>query len=263
MKVNLSGRVALVGASSQGMGFASAELLLDSGCQVVICARSEDKLQAAAEKLKKTRKDDVLAVQADVSRADDVDRVAKAALEKFGKIDILVNNAGGPKPGAIEALTDEDWLAAMNLNFLSAVRFTRWALPSMKANKWGRIINITSILAKSPSEGMALSNSMRAAVLGFAKTLSREAGPFGVTVNSLCPGATQTERFNRLLAGDAKDENISVEAMAEKVRASLPTRFIGQPKDFANMVLFLASEEARYVNGTTIQIDGGEYKGLV
>lgn len=261
MKVNLDGRVALVGASSQGMGFASAELLAESGCKVVICARNDANLKSAEAKLKLKTKD-VLAIQADVSKVSDVDNVAKIALEKFGRIDILVNNAGGPKPGAIESLSDQDWLDAMNLNFLSAVRFVRHALPGMKANKWGRVINITSLLAKGPNEGMALSNSMRAAVLGYAKTLSREAGPFGITVNSLCPGATQTERFNRLLAGDAQDEGLSIEAMAEKVRNNLPSRFIGQPKDFANMVLFLASEEARYVSGTVIQVDGGEFKGL-
>ncbi len=262
MKVDLSGRVALVGASSQGMGYASAALLAENGCKVVICSRNEASLKAAENKLLLKTKD-VLAIPADVSKTADVDRVAGATIEKYGRIDILVNNAGGPRPGAIDSLSDQDWLDAMNLNFLSAVRFTRHALPSMRTNKWGRIINITSILAKGPSEGMGLSNSMRAAVLGFAKTLSREAGPHGITVNSLCPGATQTERFNRLLAGDAEDEGLSIEEMSEKVRKNLPARFIGQPDDFANVVLFLASEEARYVNGTVIQVDGGEYKGLI
>lgn len=261
--INLDGKVALVSAASQGMGYACAELFVRAGANAVICARTEDTLHQAAEKLNAIRPNSCLAITADVSKKEDVDNVLSQTFSQFGSVDILLNNAGGPKPGKIESLSEEDWFDAINLNLMSTVRFSTAVLPKMKEKNWGRIINITSILAKSPGNGMGLSNTVRAGVLGFAKTLSREVAEYGITVNSLCPGAVETERFNRLAALDAEEEGKTIEEIKEQTKQGIPVQFVASPKDFAYSALYYASQEARYITGTVLQVDGGEYKGII
>ncbi|MBU1864510.1 MAG: SDR family oxidoreductase [Candidatus Omnitrophica bacterium] len=263
MDVNLKNKVALVCASSQGMGYACAALLAKAGAHIIICARRKGLLRAAAEKLKKIGPGRVLSIQADVSKQDDIKRVVTSSIKSFKTINILINNAGGPHPGTIESLTDHDWYEAINLNLMSTIRFSSLVVPHMKKKKWGRIINIVSIAAKAPIKGMGLSNTVRAAVLGFAKTLSQEVSQYGITVNSLCPGAIATERFERLIAIDAKEAGKSVKEIKKEIASSIPVKFIAEPNDFAQLVLFLASPEARYINGAVISVDGGEYKGLI
>ena len=263
ISIDLSGKSALVTASSQGMGFACAEIFVKAGANVLICARNEDNLSSANQRLNEIRPGSCTSVVADVSKLDDVNNVLSVANDTFESIDILVNNAGGPKPGKIETLSDQDWFDAINLNLMSTVRFSTAVLPKMKENAWGRIINITSILAKAPGAGMGLSNSLRAGVLGFAKTLSREVAEYGITVNSLCPGAVETERFNRLAELDAKEEGKTVEEVKLECKEGIPVKFIAQPTDFANCALFFASKESAYVTGTVLQVDGGEYKGII
>lgn len=262
MKIDLSNKVALVSASSKGMGFACAQAFAMNGAHVVICGRTMDSLESARTKLETIHKN-ILAVQTDVSKLEDIEKLIQKAIDRFGKIDILVNNAGGPKPGSIESLTEENWSSAIALNLMSTIRLSTRVYTHMKKNKWGRIVNITSIAAKSPLDRMALSNTVRAGVLGFAKTLSREGAPFGVNVNTLCPGAVATDRHQSLLELDAKEEGIPVAELKARAEKAIPVGFVATPKDFAQMALFLASEESRYITGTVIQVDGGEYRGLL
>ena len=263
MKVDLTGKTAIVCGASKGMGFASAKALAVSGANVTILARNNDELKRAEQELIRECASKILTVQCDLSRFEDIKNAFDEAINTFSSVEILVNNTGGPKPGRLDTLSDEDWKSAFESLFLSVVRMTRLSVPIMRQNKFGRIINITSILAKSPSEGMGLSNAIRAAILGFSKTLSREVAKDGITVNSLCPGAIATSRLENLIKLDAKEEKISPEKMRNRMESGIPSGFIATPDDFANAVLFLASPESRYVNGTVIQIDGGEYKGLI
>lgn len=252
MKLGLENRTALVMAGSQGIGLACAQAFHAEGARVVIAARGKEALDAAASTMP-----GCITVQGDVTRPEDIARIAAEA----GPVDILVNNAGGPPAGPHDALSDADWQAAVDLTLMSAIRATRAVLPHMRAQRWGRIVNISSIGVKQPVPGLSLSNSIRMAVLGWAKTLSSQVGPDGVTVNTVCPGWTRTARVNGLFDKQSAESGKSIAEIEATMVTQVPLRRVGEPEDVANMVVFLASEAASYVTGTAVQVDGGIVQG--
>ncbi len=263
MDLGIRGKVALVAASSKGLGRAVAEELAAEGAHLVMCARGKETLDQTAESIRQTTGVKVVAVVADVSNPADAARVAKAAFDELGKVDILVTNSGGPPSGPFENLTPEMWDTATRLLLKSAVELTRAVLPGMKERRWGRILNVTSIAAKQPIEGLMLSNSLRAAVIGFARTLANEVAPFNVTVNNLLPGYTRTDRVQELArtaGGKAGGSSTDIVSRWEK---EIPMGRLGEPREFAALAAFLASERASYITGSSIAVDGGWIRSLL
>jgi len=261
--LGLRGKVALVAAASRGLGRAVAEELAAEGASLVMCARGEQALQEAANAIRTSSGAEVEAVAADVSRAEDVERLVHAAIERFERIDILVTNAGGPPSGTFDSLGPDKWEDAARLTLFSTVNLCRAVLPGMKQRHWGRIINITSITVKQPVEGLMLSNSLRAAVTGFARTLANEVARDGITVNNILPGYTRTQRVEELARATAEREKITVAEAMRKSESQIPMGRLGEPREFAAVAAFLASERASYVTGTSVQVDGGWIRSLV
>ena len=263
MDLGLDGKVALVAAASRGLGKATAMALSQERAQVAIAARGKGALDAAADEIRRATGGKVMAVRADVSVPEDMDALVRSVLIEFGHIDILVCNAGGPRPGEFTDVSDEDWLSALNLNLMSAIRLTRLVLPGMRERHWGRIINITSVSVKQPIPTLVLSNAARAGVVATAKTLAGQVAAEGITVNNVCPGYTLTDRVRNLAASTAQAEDKSVEEIMAKWEAAIPARRLGKPEELAALVAFLASERAAYITGTTIQVDGGLCQSLL
>ena len=263
MDLGLKDKVALVAASSQGLGRAVAEELAAEGASLVLCARDALTLDQTAAAIAERSNTRVLAVPADVTIIDDIKRLVDAGIERFGRIDILVTNAGGPPAGRFEQLTHEQWEQAIRLTLLSAVELTRQVLPGMKERRWGRILNITSIAVKQPVENLLLSNSLRAGLTGFARTLANEVAADGITVNNVLPGYTRTERLDDLAKMMAEKQGISPSEFRGKWEKEIPMGRLGEPREFAAVVAFLASERASYITGTSIQVDGGWIRSLL
>lgn len=263
MDLGLRGKVALVAASSKGLGRAIAEELAAEGAHLVMCARGKETLEQTAQSIRETTGVKVTTVAADVSNTADASRVAKAALDGLGRVDILVTNSGGPPSGPFENLTPEMWDAATSLLLRSAVELTRAVLPGMKERRWGRILNVTSIAAKQPIEGLMLSNSLRAAVIGFARTLASEVAPFNVTVNNLLPGYTRTDRVQELARAAGGKGGSSSTDIVSKWEKEIPMGRLGEPREFAALAAFLASERASYITGTSIAVDGGWIRSIL
>ena len=263
MDLGLRGKVALVSASSRGLGRAIAEELAAEGASLVLCARGEEVLRETAESIRKSSGVTVVDVAADVSGPEGLDRVARTALEKFGTVDILVTNSGGPPSGPFESLTPEMWDAAVRLLLTSAVGLARAVLPGMKERRWGRILNVTSIAVKQPIDGLMLSNSLRAAVTGFARTLANEVAPFNVTVNSLMPGYTRTDRVEQLARATSERSGKTAKDTFAKWESEIPMGRLGEPREFAALAAFLASERASYITGSSIAVDGGWIRSLL
>ena len=257
MELGLAGKVALVGGASRGIGKAVAMALAQEGCQVAIGARGREGLEATAAEITGATGSEVLPVVCDMSRYDDIRRFVAETVARFGGLDIVVNNAGGPPLGVFEEHSDEVWQAALSQNFLSVARTVREALPHLRRRGGGRIINITSMAVKQPLDGLILSNAARLGVVGLAKTLSRELGPEQILVNNVCPGLTLTDRMRQVLQNRAKTEGRPLEEVVEEEGRRVPVGRLGQPEDVAALVVFLASEPARHITGTTIQVDGG------
>ena len=263
MDLGLRGKVAFVAAASKGLGRAIAEELAIEGASLALNARSEEALNSARESIIALTGADVVALPGDLSKPADVEAMIRATLARFGRIDILVTNAGGPPSGAFESLTPQMWQAAIDLTLLSVVNLTHAVLPGMKQRGWGRIINVTSIAVKQPVQGLMLSNSLRAAVTGFARTLANEVAPFGVTVNNILPGYTRTERVEQLSAATAIRERITQDEAVSKWEAEIPMGRLGEPREFAALAAFLASDRASYITGGSIAVDGGWIRSLV
>jgi 3-oxoacyl-[acyl-carrier protein] reductase len=263
MNLGLGGKVALVAAASQGLGRAVAEELAREGAHLVICARKEGALHAAAEAIRSESGVTVLEVVADVSRPEDVARLTDAAFDKFGRVDVLVTNAGGPPAGPFERHSTETWDAAIRQNLASVIALTRAVLPGMKERRWGRIINVTSIAVKQPVDNLILSNTVRAAVTGFARTLANEVASFGVTVNNVMPGYTRTQRVEDLATRNAELRGTTADAERAAWEKEIPMGRLGEPSEFAAMVAFLASERASYTTGASIPVDGGWIRALL
>ena len=263
MDLGLNGKIALVAAASKGLGRAVAEELAAEGASLVLCARGNDELQATCAAIEKAHGVPVLGIVADVAEPADVARVVQAALARFGRIDVLVTNAGGPPAGTFDALSPEIWQAATHLLLTSVVELTRAVLPGMRERGWGRILNITSISVKQPVANLMLSNSLRAAVTGMARTLATEVAPFGITVNNILPGYTRTERVVSLAEAAAVREGISAADATARWEAEIPMRRLGEPREFAALAAFLCSERASYITGTSVPVDGGWIRSLL
>lgn len=262
MDLGITGKIAFVAAASKGLGRAVAEELAAEGASLILCARNAETLNAVGEQISKNSGAFVFPVVADVSKIEDVEKAVRAGIEKFGRIDILVTNAGGPPAGRFEDLSREMWEAATRLTFNSVLELTRAVLPGMKERQWGRILNITSITVKQPVDNLMLSNGLRAAVTGFARTLANEVATDGITVNNILPGYTRTERMEELARAASEREGISEAEASRKWEAEIPMKRLGQPREFAALAAFLVSERASYITGTSIPVDGGWIRSL-
>ena len=263
MDLGLTGKVALVAASSRGLGRAVAEEFAREGARLVMCARGDDDLKRTRDRIARASGSEPVAVAADLTDPGGVRRVTDAAAEAFGQVDILVTNTGGPPSGPFEAHSPGAWRAAVAQNLESVLNLTRAVLPGMRERGWGRIVNVTSIAVKQPVDGLILSNSVRAAVTGFARTLANEVARDGVTVNNVMPGYTRTARLDWLAGQIAAREGIDREAAFDRWAGEIPAGRVGDPAEFAALVTFLASERASYITGTSIPVDGGWIRALI
>lgn len=263
MDLGLRDRVAIVAASSRGLGRACALELAREGAKVVLCARDAERLRAAADEIRAATGADVLPVQTDLTDEAQIRHLADETLRRFGRIEVLVTNNGGPPAGYFDRFDDEAWQSAHQLTLMSAVRLIRAVLPAMRAQQWGRIINITSVSVKQPLDNLLLSNVYRAGVVGLAKTLSAQVAADGITINNVAPGYTRTDRVLELAQSRAVDEGRPREEILAETTASYPLKRMGEPEELAALVAFLASERASYITGTTIQVDGGYVKGML
>lgn len=263
MDFGLKGRVAIVGASSRGLGKACALELARDGAAVVICARETEALHATASEIRAVTGAEVLPIVADLTQDAQIRHLADEALRHYGRIDVLVTNNGGPRAGYFDDLSDEDWQQAHELTLMSAVRLIRAALRTMRLQQWGRIINITSVSVKQPIDNLLLSNVYRAGVVGLAKTLSQQVAGDGITINNVAPGYTRTDRVLELAESQARTGDKTVEQILAERTAAWPMKRMGEPEELAALVAFLASERASYITGTTIQVDGGYVVGLL
>jgi 3-oxoacyl-[acyl-carrier protein] reductase len=261
MDLHLKNKVSLVCAASEGLGKASALELAREGSRVAICSRSIEKLTSTQKEIVDATGAEVAIFETDLTVHEDIKQLQKDVKNKLGDIEILVNNAGGPPPGTFEKHTDEDWQKAINLTMMSVLRMSKLVLPSMKEKKWGRIINISSVSVKTPVNNLFLSNSIRLGVLGWAKALSDEVGKDGITVNTVCPGSTRTNRITSLFSETAKQTGQTFEQIEEMSTQNIPMKRIGEPNELAALVAFLASERASYMTGLAIQVDGGSARG--
>ncbi len=263
MDLGLRGRVAIVGGASQGIGRATALMLAVEGCRVVMAARNGAALEREAEILRGAVHDqtgaapEILAVPCDMSVDGDIEQLVERTAAEFGGIDIVINNAGGPPVGGFEQHDDAAWRKAFDTNLMSVVWMVRAALPHLKRSGQGRIINITSTSVREPIDGLILSNSVRLGTTGLAKSLSRELGPFGITVNNVGPGATLTGRLRPMMKAQARSEGRSFDEVRDERARRIPLRRIGEPEDVAAAIVFLASAQARQISGQTLLVDGG------
>jgi 3-oxoacyl-[acyl-carrier protein] reductase len=262
MDLGLKDRVALIAASSQGIGRATAEAFAAEGCRVAMCARNQQTLEAAAEKIRKRYNTEVLAQAFDVTNAEAVSRFVADVADKFGGVDICVTNAGGPPAKGFLAATLAEWQRALELNFLSTVYFAREVIPHMQRKRWGRILTLTSITTKQPVTDLVLSNAVRAAVVGLVKSLANEFGKDGILVNNVGPGFTATDRLKELAKTRSASSGKSEQEILQGWAAEAPLQRLGEPREVAETIVWLASERASYITGQTVLVDGGIYKGL-
>ncbi|MEW6730511.1 MAG: SDR family oxidoreductase [Acidobacteriota bacterium] len=263
MELGLKDRVAVVAGSSQGIGKAIAEGLAAEGAMLAMCARNAAQLEQTAAQIRAQTGVKVLAVAADVTKVADIEQLVSQTLDSYGRIDILVNNAGGPPATNFENTPQEAWQQAIDLNLMTTINCCRAVVPHMRTQQWGRIINITSISVKQPVENLILSNTARAAVIGFAKSLANELGKYNILVNNICPGYTLTDRLQELVEVRAKAANIQQAEVFKRWEQDVPVGRLGRPEEVAAYAVFLASERASYINGTTVTVDGGLVKGLL
>ena len=263
MDLGIQGRVAVVCGASAGMGKATALSLSGEGARVAICSRNRETLEAAAREIRSATGGEVLAHPADVTDEGAVAAFLAEVSRRLGPPEILINNTGGPPAGNFEETPPEAWEKAHRLTLQSAVSFCRRVAPGMKERGWGRIISITSLTVKQPSETLILSNAYRTALTAFSKTLAGEMAPFGVTVNCVCPGYTDTERLQDLFATAAAKRNVRPDEIRREWERSIPAGRLGRPGEVADLIAFLASERAGYITGVSILVDGGLVRALV
>ena len=247
MNLGLQGTVALVGGGSAGLGLASAEALADEGARVALFARGKGRAEREAERL------GGLAIPGDVREVGDLESAVQRTIDSFGRLDIVVANGGGPPPGLAAEMTAADTAAAVDLLLLPVVRLVQAALPHLRAGGRGRIVYIASSAVREPINRLALSNAIRPGIVGYLKTLAREVAGDGITVNSVAPGRLATARMNELYGGDPPPEELQ----------SIPVGRFGRPRELGDVVAFLCSEQASYVTGTLIPVDGGLTRSLL
>ncbi|MDR7542788.1 MAG: SDR family oxidoreductase [Armatimonadota bacterium] len=267
MDLGLQGKIAIVSGASRGLGRAIAEGLAAEGATVVMCARTDAAVTAAAAAVNDSRATraaggQAVPVAADVCRADDTDRLVGGALDRWGRVDILVTNAGGPPAGSVASLTEAQWDGAVQTLLMGVVRLCRGVIPSMQRQRWGRILHVTSFAVKQPQPNLGLSNAVRLAVVGLAKTQALELAPYNILVNSICPGPIATDRLKELTQGYADREHIPFDEAERRLWVSqIPLGRLGQPVEFASLAVFLVSERASFITGGTFQVDGGAVRG--
>jgi 3-oxoacyl-[acyl-carrier protein] reductase len=261
MNLGLTDRVAIVAAASSGLGRAVAAELSREGARVAICARTAADLAKTAEEISRETGHEVFHQSVDVTDGAAVAKFVAAVEHRFGRIDICITNSGGPPSKLFKDTNSSDWKSAVDLLLMSAVFFAQETLPRMQKNKWGRFITITSYTVKQPVDGLLLSNSVRSAVTGLARTLANEYAAHGITVNNVCPG--YTGRLGELAEVLSKRHGTTPQEVYAGWERQIPAGRIGKPEEFAAVVAFLASERASYVNGTSIAVDGGIVRSLL
>lgn len=256
MNLGLEGRVALVCGGSRGLGRAVAEELTAEGALVAVCARESSSLRETAQEL------GALALPADLSLDGEPTRVVDACSDHFGRLDVLLANAGGPPAGTFEAFTADDWRRAAALVLTSTIELATAAVPHMRRGEYGRILCVTSIVAKRPVDNLMLSNALRPAVAGFAHSLAREVASDGITVNTILPGFTSTDRVVELDEASARRTGVGIDDVRKQVLAEIPLGRLGEPREFAAAAAFLLSERASYITGVALPVDGGWLRGM-
>jgi len=262
MNFNLQGKTAIIGGSSKGLGRACAVALALEGVNIVLCARNEDTLRETQQEIESLGVH-TLALVVDMANGDDNARIVRETIDRFGRIDILVNNSGGPKPGTFRDITERELDDAYESVLKYNIRMIRLCLPFMEKSGWGRIVNITSITVKEPLPNMVLSNIFRSAVVSYAKSISKELISKGITINNVCPGYFKTDRVTQLMQVRAEEEGITMEEYEQKAILAFPHKRYMNPQELGDLVCYLCTDQARSVNGTTIQIDGGMLNGLI
>lgn len=263
MNYGIASKIAVVAAATRGLGRGCAETLAAEGCRLAICSRDPSSVETAAREISRQYETEVIGIAADMSREEDIARLVRQVRSTLGDPDIVVANAGGPPPGTFESTALSDYSKALDLNLMSAVHLIRHCFPAMKKNQWGRIIAITSISVKQPIGNLLLSNMARAGLTGFLKTIATELAPHGITVNALLPGIHKTSRIDQLISDTAEREGKSEKTVEQEMMASIPCRTIGDPNDFGAAAAFLASQQAGYITGQNLLIDGGKFGGLL
>ncbi len=262
MNLELKGKVALVMAGSKGLGKGVAMKLSEEGANVAIISRNAENLEKAKSEIESKTGKKVLTIKGDVRIKEDVENAVSQTVKQFGTIHILFTNAGGPPPGSFFDVKPADYEEAIRLNLMSTIYAVYAAVPYMKKNKWGRIIASTSISVKQPMDNLILSNVSRAGIITFIKSISNQLAPFNITANAVLPGYTMTERVKNLIENSAEKNNTSFQKAAENIIKNIPAGRIGLVEEFASAVAFLASEEASYITGVMLPIDGGYIKCL-
>ena len=262
MDLGLNGKVAVVTAASKGLGKATAEVLAEEGATLAICSREAERIDPVAVSLRERYGVEVLSLACDVTDPSSVEAFRDKVLEAFGTVHVLFTNAGGPPPGMVLEVTSRDHEKALRLNLLSAIDLIHAFLPSMRAQRWGRIIASTSITVKQPIPTLALSNVSRVGLVAFVTSLAAEVGDQNITANVVAPGYILTGRVRQLLEDRARKGQVPYEAAEQSIVQQIPAGRIGRPGEFGALVAFLASEQAGFINGETVLIDGGMYKGL-
>jgi 3-oxoacyl-[acyl-carrier protein] reductase len=262
MDLGLKGRGVIVAASSEGIGRATAEAFAREGAQVAMCARTEKTLRDAAEKIRSATGAEVYSEPLDVTDATAVQRFTDTVAKQFGRIDVCVTNAGGPPAKNFLSISLEEWRKAVDMNFMSVVHFARAVIPYMQRHRWGRLVTITSVTVKQPVDALVMSNAVRAGVVGLVKSLSNEFGKDGITVNNVAPGYTATERLKELAGVRALAEGTSPDTIYEQWASAAPLKRLGQPGEIADVIVWLASQNAAFITGQTVLADGGIYRGL-
>jgi 3-oxoacyl-[acyl-carrier protein] reductase len=261
MDLNLSGKTALVMASSQGLGFAIAERLVREGTNVMISGRDEEKLKRKAAELESIGLGNVAFQKTDIMETGDIKRLVSKTIEVFGSLHLLINNAGGPPAGTFEDLTDEDWQKAFELNLLSYIRAIREALPYLK-KQGGKVLNIASSSIKEPIPGLILSNTFRTGIVGLSKTLASELAPQNILINTIAPGRIATDRVRHLDQFTADKQGVDVESVELTMKAQIPLKRYRTPEEFANVAVFLLSDANTYMTGSSFLVDGGMIKSI-
>jgi 3-oxoacyl-[acyl-carrier protein] reductase len=262
MKLNIEGHIALVCGGSSGIGKAAALALAADGAIPILLSRSQERLAAAAQEIEHRTGIRPALIVGDVADPTLPQRAVGEALERHGRLDILINNSGGPPPGSFLEHDDERWLGAIQANLLSVVRFTRAVALPMKERGYGRVVNVTTFLAKEPTPRMVLSGTLRAGVSAFAKAISSELVPHGITVNTVGPSAVLTERARTLSAEQAEAEGISLEEALKRAAAALPIQRLADPAELGDVIAFLCSPRASYLTGISLLVDGGLSRGV-